>query len=263
MKRIRLILVSPKYAGNVGSCARAAANFGVTDFCVVAPQCDVRDSVAFRMATGRSREVLDAARVFPTLDAALADCHTAVAIARRIGDLSPTEGDFATLPEWIAGFAPETKIALVFGREDNCLTVEEMFLCARQIPIPTSEFMPTMNLSHAVAVVLAQIHLTQNTLDKTRVEQKQPATLVEFEGLIDHWRDVMSDADIYKTGAPERALLRLRRSLQKADFSVKEISIVRALLSKIQVALGTRKRHGNNSSATSVVPSIAATSKTN
>lgn len=246
----RLILVSPKYSGNVGFTARVAANFGVHDFWLVDPLCDPFSSEATRVATGRSIEVLKGARVVATLTEALSDCHAAIAIARRVGIVSPPVLEFEAIAENIAKRGESAKVALVFGREDNCLTTEEMLLCEHQVPIPTSEFMPTMNLSHAVATVLSRIFVDQKQeAHKTKKDapQKSPPTTAEFEGLMDHWRLMMQDADIYKAGNPERVLVRLRRMLQKADLTAREAALLRALLSKIQVALGKRERKGNNS----------------
>lgn len=45
--------------------------------------------------------------------------------------------------------------ALVFGREESGLTEAELRLCAQSCAIPTGRIQPSMNLSHAVAVVLS------------------------------------------------------------------------------------------------------------
>lgn len=47
--------------------------------------------------------------------------------------------------------------ALVFGREESGLTEAELALCAHSCSIPTGSIQPSLNLSHAVCVILAQI----------------------------------------------------------------------------------------------------------
>ncbi|GIL89509.1 hypothetical protein Vretimale_1925 [Volvox reticuliferus] len=47
--------------------------------------------------------------------------------------------------------------ALVFGREESGLTETELRLCSHACAIPTGRLQPSMNLSHAVAVVLAEL----------------------------------------------------------------------------------------------------------
>lgn len=43
----------------------------------------------------------------------------------------------------------------MFGREESGLTEEELRLCSHSCAIPTGRIQPSMNLSHAVAVVLS------------------------------------------------------------------------------------------------------------
>lgn len=47
--------------------------------------------------------------------------------------------------------------ALVFGREENGLTEQETRLCSHACAIPTGRIQPSMNLSHAVSVVLSEV----------------------------------------------------------------------------------------------------------
>lgn len=47
--------------------------------------------------------------------------------------------------------------ALVFGREESGLSAEEVSACSHCCAIPAGELQPSLNLSHAVVVVLAQL----------------------------------------------------------------------------------------------------------
>lgn len=47
--------------------------------------------------------------------------------------------------------------ALVFGREESGLTEAELSLCTHSCSIPSGSVQPSLNLSHAVCVVLAQL----------------------------------------------------------------------------------------------------------
>lgn len=58
--------------------------------------------------------------------------------------------------------------ALVFGREESGLLDSEVLLCSHICAIPTGQTFPSMNLSHAVAVVLSQ--LFQITADMEAAE---------------------------------------------------------------------------------------------
>ncbi len=49
------------------------------------------------------------------------------------------------------------KVALVFGREESGLTEGELSLCSHACAIPTGSLQPSLNLSHAICVVLSQL----------------------------------------------------------------------------------------------------------
>ena len=56
-----------------------------------------------------------------------------------------------------AGGKSSKKIAILFGRECHGLTNEEISLCDFTVTIPSSREYPTLNLSHACAVILYEI----------------------------------------------------------------------------------------------------------
>ena len=158
-----VVLVEPAGPLNVGSVARLCANFGVDDLRLVAPRCDPHDLEAQRMAV-HGRTVLTAVRLYPTLLEAVSDCHRVVTTAGRLDHgsipLGPPE---EVLPWAISGSSPQP-LALVFGREDHGLTNEELLLSQRVISLRSAEAYPSLNLSHAVAVVLHEVARLQATI---------------------------------------------------------------------------------------------------
>ena len=74
-----VILVRPQLAVNIGMCARAMANFGLEDLRLVNPRqgwprTDEYRNVAYSAAAGAS-DLLDAAKLFPSVEAAVGDLH--------------------------------------------------------------------------------------------------------------------------------------------------------------------------------------------
>ena len=49
------------------------------------------------------------------------------------------------------------QVALVFGREESGLSAQELQACTHLCSIPAGSMQPSLNLSHAVAVALAQL----------------------------------------------------------------------------------------------------------
>ena len=153
--QLAVVLVEPSGPLNVGSVARLCANFGVDSLRLVAPRCDPADPQAKQMAV-RGLEQLLACELYPTLEAAVADCRRVVACSGRVEakereHLLPQ----AALQWLLEPKAGPSQVALVFGREDHGLHSSELNLAGKLLRIPTSEAYGSLNLSHAVAICLA------------------------------------------------------------------------------------------------------------
>ena len=82
-----VILVRPQLAVNIGMCARAMANFGLDDLRLVNPRegwprSDEYREVAYSAAAGAT-DLLDAARVFSSVEAAVGDLSAVYATTAR------------------------------------------------------------------------------------------------------------------------------------------------------------------------------------
>ncbi len=178
----RVILVSPKTAGNVGSVARLCDAFEAPDITLVSPRCDLDDGQIGRLAidkphkaASRANQSLSEMKVAPSLKEALSETTASIAFTRREGSLRAfhhpsvsalLREDPAVLTasagagERGAGGGGEEqrgRVALVFGREESGLTAEELQLCTHTCGIPTGTIQPSLNLSHAVGVVLSNL----------------------------------------------------------------------------------------------------------
>ena len=152
--RLCVVLVEPAGPLNVGSVARLCANYAVPELRLVSPRCDPLGDEARRMAV-HGVALLEQARHFPTLAAAIADCRRVVAASGRDGgavDPLPPEEALAWLRSPLEGPAA---VALVFGREDRGLDSQELGQAGQLLRIPTPPGYGSLNLSHAVAVCLA------------------------------------------------------------------------------------------------------------
>src|SRR4051794_31469882 len=89
-----VVLVRPQLAVNIGMCARAMANFGLDDLRLVNPKSgwpreDEYKDIAYAAAAGAAH-ILDAAQVFASTEAAIADLNFVyAATARERGQAKP------------------------------------------------------------------------------------------------------------------------------------------------------------------------------
>ena len=155
MARVRVVLVRPETSANVGACARVVRNTSAAGLDLVEPG-DFRSVECWRTAWG-AHEVLEQARVFDDLGAALAGASLAVAFTGRRRSEGPVVEDVRDAAGVIAGLAKNAVAALVFGPETNGLTNGELALCGRVATIPADPAQPSYNLSHAVAIAAYEV----------------------------------------------------------------------------------------------------------
>jgi len=235
-----VVLVAPSGALNIGSVARAMANFGVADLRLVAPQTDHLQDAARKMAV-KATPILEQATSHDDLASALQDCHFALGTTRRFGKyrenlLHPDEAAHSLLPLLGKG-----RVALVFGREDRGLKTEELDLCQRLITIPTSDRLPSMNLAQSVAVCLYEVAKAHGAGNVTATGRKL-ATVVQLEDMFDHMRRSFREIGYLDPQNPEHILRAIRRFLGRAALDPREVRILRGLLSQIDWVEEERRR---------------------
>jgi tRNA (cytidine32/uridine32-2'-O)-methyltransferase len=132
-------------------------------------------------------------------------------------------------------------VSLVFGNEETGLTDEELIPCSQFCRIPTGESLPSMNLSHAVAVVTARVfddlsRLTEAPLitESGRITQPVPAPIEEMHGFFEHWRELLIQCGLTEAGNPDRLVRRLERLFYRVQPSLREVRFLRGILRKAQ-----------------------------
>lgn len=228
---ISIILVEPQGPLNIGSVCRAMLNFGCNDLRLVNPQTDYQCDDARRMAC-KATPFLENATLFPTLAAALADCHFAMGTTRRFGkyreDLRyPDQAAQELLP-----ISAQGRVGLVFGREDDGLSTSELDLCQRLITIPTAAELPSMNLAQAVSICLYEIHKAGKTAARHAVAKKL-ASSERLEAMLQHMRQCLLDIDYLDRQNPDHIVRTYRRIFARAQLNEREVRILQGLWSRI------------------------------
>lgn len=151
-----VILVRPQLAVNIGMCARAMANFGLDDLRIVNPregwprEDEYRD-VAYAAAAGAAH-LLDGARVFTSLEAAVADLQFLyAATARERGQAKAVLTPSFAMAETAS--APAQKRGVLFGPERTGLDNDEVALADAILTFPANPAYASLNLAQAVLLV--------------------------------------------------------------------------------------------------------------
>ena len=148
-----VVLVEPQLGENIGTAARAMANFGLTRLRLVRPR-DAWPNVHARRAASGADAVLDGAVLYDTLEAALADCSFVLATTARAHDQAkPVVGPAEAAQEMAPRLAAGETVAAVFGRERWGLMNDEVGLADRIITFPVNPAFASLNLAQAVLIV--------------------------------------------------------------------------------------------------------------
>ncbi len=189
---LAIVLVEPRVPENVGAVSRAMMNFGLSELRLVAPRCNHLGRSAVAVAVGTDR-ILRGARVFDDLDAALSDRGTIMATVPR----RPTRSYGLVplrkaAPLLIDAARPPATAAIVFGREDNGLTSEELSLASHHVAIPTADEYPVLNLAQSVLLVAHELY---TALEPPRLAGRKhpspPALHGEIDNTLDHLERTM------------------------------------------------------------------------
>lgn len=232
--QLAVVLVRPRVPGNLGSVARAARNFGVADVRLIEPACSP-DEEAHRLSSG-AHDVLDAMLRYSALVDAVADFDAVIATSSLRGRSERRWLSLSELPEFLGSVGSTARVAYVFGPERSGLTEEERSRASATVNIPTDPGFPTMNLSHAVAVLLA-IHRTFAASPPGATRDTELAPSREVEGAMEHWDRALEAIGFYDTGHRERSLRDWRRIVAGRPLSAREVALLRGVANRILVSL--------------------------
>ena len=162
---IEFILVEPSHSGNIGACARAIKNMGFKKLGIVKPRKTITKEAYYRAKS--AKDILDNALIYESFDQAIEDKNLILATSARERTIPWPTFFIDDISEEIKSElqSAKNKTAVIFGREDNGLSNEELQKCHIHLVIPTSVEYPSLNLSHALQLVAFEIR--KITLDSS------------------------------------------------------------------------------------------------
>lgn len=212
---------------------RAMKNMGFKQLRIV-NGCDRFHPEALKFAVA-AKDVLETAQVFPNLASALSDCTLSVGTTRRHGKYRQ---EILTPPQVAARFresaTSDCRAAVVFGREDNGLTTEELSLCRWHATISTSAEYGSLNLAQSVLLFCYELFQTEESPGGGR-----PLNLAasgEMEPLFTHMRSSLDRIGFLNEQNPEHIMRSLRRIFFRADLDSREVTVLRGMLTQIDWA---------------------------
>lgn len=205
---------------------------GLSDLRLVRPKCARDEGEEHDVARARASgavDVLDAAQVHDSLEAALAECVLTVACTSRRRDLPHPAYTPRQAATPLLQVAHEAPVAIVFGSETYGLSNEQLMLCRWLINIPSNPDYASLNLGAAVQVLAYELRssLEDTVLDLPAFKLADHAA---SEGLLTDLESTLIEIGFLDPAAPKRLMPRLRRFFAKAGLEPEEVAIWRGIL---------------------------------
>jgi tRNA/rRNA methyltransferase len=153
-----IVLVRPQLAVNIGMCARAMANFGLSDLRLVSPREGWPRTGAYRKgayaAAAGAVHLLESARLFDSVEAAVADLTCVFATtARERGQGKIVLAPSQAMAETAAAERAGERRGVLFGPERTGLDNDDVALADAVITYPVDPAYASLNLAQAVLLV--------------------------------------------------------------------------------------------------------------
>lgn len=225
---ISVVLIEPENSENLGFIARVMKNFEIYSLYLVNPQCSHQDGKALMLST-HAKEILRKAKVVDK--EVLERFDVLVGTTAMLGKASNVVRSPLT-PEQLGKklSSRKGKIGLVIGRESSGLTTEEVLMCDFVVTIPSSKTYPTLNISHAIAILLYEIF----KWNKESVSSHIPFMEKKDKDVLLNYIDKASNQLTYQTPQKKESTKKVwKRVIGKSLLTKKEASTLMGFFKKI------------------------------
>ncbi|ALS99352.1 tRNA (cytosine(32)/uridine(32)-2'-O)-methyltransferase TrmJ [Lacimicrobium alkaliphilum] len=244
MHNIRVVLVNTSHTGNIGSAARAMKTMGLSELYLVDPV-KAPDGQASALAAGAG-DILANCKIVPNLEQAVADCGLVVGTSARSRTLSWPMLDARECGLKLVAEAEQYPVALVFGRENNGLSNEELQQCHFHVCIPANPDYSSLNLAAAVQTLCYEVRMAylaaqnQNLADEP-AQPEYPLTQ-ELEGFYSHLEQTLSKTNFIVARHPGMVMTKLRRLFNRARPEAQELNILRGILASVDKRIDSQDK---------------------
>jgi tRNA/rRNA methyltransferase len=221
-----IILVRPQLGENIGMAARAMLNCRLSSLRLVKPRDGWPNPKALRASSGAD-VVLEKAKVFDSVAAAVGDLEHVVATSARNRELSQrivtARRAAAEMRSWIGR---SEKVGILFGPERTGLVNEDMVHADTVLSIPLNPQFSSLNVAQAVLLVAYEWAAAgEATADERMSDHStRPATKDELVNLFAHLERALDESGFLRNKAMRPAMVNnLRALLQRSAMTEQEV----------------------------------------
>lgn len=234
--KIYTVFVEPKTPGNIGFLARTMKNFGLKKLTLINP-CELENSAYYQAS--HARDVVQDAKIYDTISEFIEENE----ITTIVGTTGTAGGSYnipripITPEELGKTMHIKGNIAILFGREGEGLSNEELELCDILVTIPTSDEYPIMNISHAAAIIFYEIYKNQKDYP---VDDMEIASFDDKNIITELCNEIISKLD-YPDHKRKNVEIITKRIIGRAFIAGRESKMLRGTLKRINVRIKSKE----------------------
>jgi tRNA/rRNA methyltransferase len=233
-----IVLVEPQIGENIGATARAMSNFGLSDLRIVSPREGWPNPKAEASASGAP--TFAGIRVFQSLKEAVAGLRFIFAATARPREVEKPVRGPVEAARLLRGFVAEgVPVGVLFGRERNGLTNDEVTLADEVLTLPVDPRFPSLNVAQAVLIVAYEWRRAGFDTERAALpfsgKVEPPADKQELYALFDHLEAALQKTGFFRPAEKKPMMVQtLRAMLQRAQFTEPEVRTLRGAVAALE-----------------------------
>ena len=192
----------------------------------------------------KGQKFLDHCKIFDNLEKAIFDCDLVIASCGRI-DLSKDSffESSEDILNWTKSFKKLNNLAIIFGREDRGLTNSELLLANKTFNIPTSQKNPSLNLSHAVSIVLYELNKSSKRKFNKESEVFNLASSKQIHDSFVEIEELLLGVGYLLKHTSRAKISKFKSYILRANTSMQEMNVLRGIVHQISWFLNNLKKN--------------------
>ncbi|MFT6284103.1 MAG: tRNA (cytidine32/uridine32-2'-O)-methyltransferase [Arenicella sp.] len=202
------------------------------------------DGKSSALAAGAG-DVLANAKTVDTLAEAVADCGLVIGTSARSRTLSWPMLEPRGCGEKMISEVSKYPVALVFGRENNGLSNDELQQCHFHVCIPANPDYSSLNLAAAVQTLCYEVRMAYLNLSRGQYPENHPEDTEyplseDLEGFYSHLEQTLIKTNFIIAKHPGMVMAKLRRLYNRSRPETQELNILRGILASVDKIIKNR-----------------------
>ena len=194
----------------------------------------------------KGQKFLKHCKVFDDLQKAIFDCDLVLASTGRIDVKKDSFFESSEdIFNWTKSFKKINNLAIIFGREERGLTNSELLLANKTFNIPTSQNNPSLNLSHAVSIVLYELNKSSKRNFKKELEVFNLASSKQIQDSFLEIEEMLLGVGYLLKHTSKVKISKFKKFILRANTSMHELNDLRGIVHQINWYLTNSKKIKN------------------